>query len=216
MPGPVGGDFYPETAIANYTYMYIKSVENVFQKKAFNAFLNRTKSQTENDTISVVEEKPEAKEKDIAEETVNEDIDMDSENETKITETKVEEPKPNKTNIEESDVFSANYDSFFNKDVNVSTAQDIIKNLTTLKMNDVLEKASESFPGDIMLNDQVAQFEFLPDMELYMRWLQLATFLPVIRFTYLPSKYKNDSVLELAKSLTALRTKTVSFVLEYI
>lgn len=210
MPGPVGGDFYPETAIANYTYMYIKSVENALQKKAFNAFLNRVKNQTENDPV-VQEEKPAIKEKDILEETVNEDIEIDSENETKITlETKVEEPKPNKTVPEESDVFSANYDNFFNKDVNVSTATDIIKNLSSSKMNDVLEKASETFPGDIMLNDQVTQIAFLPDMELYMRWLQLATFLPVIRFTYLPSKYKNDSVLELAKSLTTLRTKTVN------
>lgn len=50
----------------------------------------------------------------------------------------------------------------------------------------------------------------LPDKELYVRWLQLATFLPVIRYTYLPSKYGDDRVLEMAKILTALRLKTVS------
>ncbi|CAD6207348.1 GSCOCG00010182001-RA-CDS [Cotesia congregata] len=50
----------------------------------------------------------------------------------------------------------------------------------------------------------------LPDKELYVRWLQLSTFLPVIRFTHLPSKYDDESVLEMAKSLTTLRQKTVT------
>lgn len=60
-----------------------------------------------------------------------------------------------------------------------------------------------------MLSDQVSEIAFLPDKELYLRWLQLATFLPVIRFTYLPSKYKDESVLEMAKILTNLRVKIV-------
>lgn len=51
----------------------------------------------------------------------------------------------------------------------------------------------------------------LPDKELYLRWLQLATFLPVIRFTYLPSKY-DEKLLERAKVLTELRKKTVSWI----
>jgi hypothetical protein len=50
----------------------------------------------------------------------------------------------------------------------------------------------------------------LPDKELYVRWLQLATFLPVIRYTHLPSKYGDEHVLEMAKVFTALRLKTVS------
>ncbi|CAB0039789.1 unnamed protein product [Trichogramma brassicae] len=50
----------------------------------------------------------------------------------------------------------------------------------------------------------------LPDKELYVRWLQLATFLPVIRFSHLPSKYADESVLEIAKNLTSLRQKTVT------
>ncbi|XP_021930514.1 uncharacterized family 31 glucosidase KIAA1161 isoform X2 [Zootermopsis nevadensis] len=54
----------------------------------------------------------------------------------------------------------------------------------------------------------------LPDKELYVRWLQLATFLPVIRYTHLPSKYGDDRVLEMAKVLTALRLKTVNPLLE--
>ncbi|PSN44064.1 hypothetical protein C0J52_15921 [Blattella germanica] len=33
----------------------------------------------------------------------------------------------------------------------------------------------------------------LPDKELYVRWLQLATFLPVIRYTHLPSKYGDEN-----------------------
>lgn len=61
-----------------------------------------------------------------------------------------------------------------------------------------------------MLSDQAPEILFLPDKELYVRWLQLATFLPVIRFTYLPSKYKDESVLEIAKMLTHLRVKIVS------
>ncbi|XP_018320053.1 myogenesis-regulating glycosidase isoform X2 [Agrilus planipennis] len=50
----------------------------------------------------------------------------------------------------------------------------------------------------------------LPDKELYMRWLQLATFLPVIRYRHLPSKYGDGKVLELAKVLTSLRQKVVT------
>lgn len=45
----------------------------------------------------------------------------------------------------------------------------------------------------------------LPDKELYIRWLQLATFLPVIKFTHLPSTYGDEKVLEMAKVLTYLR-----------
>nr|XP_018915739.1 PREDICTED: uncharacterized family 31 glucosidase KIAA1161 isoform X1 [Bemisia tabaci] len=49
----------------------------------------------------------------------------------------------------------------------------------------------------------------LPDRELYIRWLQLATFLPVIRYAHLPSEY-DEQVLELAKLLTSLRTQSVN------
>lgn len=54
----------------------------------------------------------------------------------------------------------------------------------------------------------------LPDKELYIRWLQLATFLPVLRFTHLPSDYKDDTVTEIAKELAAVRQKTVTPVLK--
>ncbi|XP_016768463.1 uncharacterized protein LOC726210 isoform X2 [Apis mellifera] len=69
--------------------------------------------------------------------------------------------------------------------------------------------------GDVALpmsdNNPDNDFEVsLPDKELYVRWLQLSTFLPVIRFTHLPSKYSDDSVLEIAKRLTSLRQKTVT------
>ena len=50
----------------------------------------------------------------------------------------------------------------------------------------------------------------LPEKELYIRWLQLATFLPVLRFTILPSDYKDESVMEAAKELTSIRQKTVT------
>ncbi|XP_076294139.1 uncharacterized protein LOC143215687 isoform X2 [Lasioglossum baleicum] len=69
--------------------------------------------------------------------------------------------------------------------------------------------------GDVALpmsdNNPNNDFEVLfPDKELYIRWLQLSTFLPVIRFTHLPSKYSDESVLEIAKRLTTLRQKTVT------
>ncbi|XP_012220427.1 uncharacterized protein [Linepithema humile] len=69
--------------------------------------------------------------------------------------------------------------------------------------------------GDVALpmsdNNPDNDFEVnLPDKELYIRWLQLSTFLPVIRFTHLPSKYSDESVLEIAKRLTTLRQKTVT------
>ncbi|VVC95951.1 unnamed protein product [Leptidea sinapis] len=50
----------------------------------------------------------------------------------------------------------------------------------------------------------------LPEKELYMRWLQMATFLPVMKFTHLPSKYNDERVLEMAKNLTLLRQKLVT------
>jgi hypothetical protein len=52
--------------------------------------------------------------------------------------------------------------------------------------------------------------ELLPDKELYVRWLQLATFLPVIRYTHLPSTYGDDNVMEMAKILTSLRQAKVT------
>ncbi|XP_065157579.1 myogenesis-regulating glycosidase isoform X2 [Atheta coriaria] len=53
----------------------------------------------------------------------------------------------------------------------------------------------------------------LPDKELYIRWLQLATFLPVIRFTHLPSTYGDEKVLQMAKILTSLRQSVVTPIL---
>ncbi|XP_055603600.1 myogenesis-regulating glycosidase isoform X2 [Uranotaenia lowii] len=54
----------------------------------------------------------------------------------------------------------------------------------------------------------------LPEVELYIRWLQMATFLPVLRFTHLPSEYKNETVTEIAKELSTIRLKTVVPMLE--
>lgn len=50
----------------------------------------------------------------------------------------------------------------------------------------------------------------LPERELYIRWLQMATFLPVMKFTHLPSKYNDEKVLEMAKNLTSLRQKLIT------
>lgn len=49
----------------------------------------------------------------------------------------------------------------------------------------------------------------LADTELYVRWMQLATFLPVMRYTTLPNKYGSELILESARALTTLRQKTV-------
>ncbi|KAG4065962.1 hypothetical protein HA402_006680 [Bradysia odoriphaga] len=49
----------------------------------------------------------------------------------------------------------------------------------------------------------------LPDKELFIRWFQLATFLPAMRFSHLPSEYKNDLMTEVAKELFGIRQKTV-------
>uniref|UniRef100_A0A182NR22 Glycoside hydrolase family 31 N-terminal domain-containing protein n=1 Tax=Anopheles dirus TaxID=7168 RepID=A0A182NR22_9DIPT len=49
----------------------------------------------------------------------------------------------------------------------------------------------------------------LPDKELYIRWLQLATFLPVLRFTHLPSEYRDDTVTAIAKELTEIRQRVL-------
>lgn len=221
MPGPVGGDLHPDLAYVNYTSIYLKTVENEVKKTTVPPATRPPEVK-----LSVKEEPPGSK---WLEEDPEEDTDVDAENSTRSQKTEV---KHNHTG--DVNVFSANYDNFFNKNVNVSTASDILKNLTVTSPLEVLEKASESFPGrypsnlvrqalnsrkitsfaypsgDVMVNDHTQELTFLPDKELYIRWLQLATFLPVIRFTHLPSTYKDDSVLEMAKALTSLRVKIVS------
>lgn len=65
-------------------------------------------------------------------------------------------------------------------------------------------------PGSYRNMSVASEFDIvLPDKELYIRWLQLATFLPVIRFTHLPSKYGDEKLLETAKILTSLRQQIV-------
>lgn len=54
----------------------------------------------------------------------------------------------------------------------------------------------------------------LPEKELYIRWLQLATFLPVLRFKYLPSDYKDENITEIAKELAMIRQKKVNEVFD--
>lgn len=54
-----------------------------------------------------------------------------------------------------------------------------------------------------------ANTDELPERELYIRWLQLMTFLPVRRYSYLPSQYDKE-VIDLAKNLTLLRQQKVS------
>lgn len=49
----------------------------------------------------------------------------------------------------------------------------------------------------------------LPDPELYIRWLQLAAFLPVVRYNRLPTSYGDKTVSDTAISLALLRQNKV-------
>lgn len=49
----------------------------------------------------------------------------------------------------------------------------------------------------------------LPDQELFVRWFQLSTFLPSIRFSHLPEEYKSDFITDIAKELSGLRESVV-------
>lgn len=73
-----------------------------------------------------------------------------------------------------------------------------------------------SVGGDYLAhsNGTIISTTALPEKELFIRWLQLATFLPVLRFTHLPSDYKDETVTEIAKELAAVRQKTVTPVLK--
>ncbi|XP_074028988.1 myogenesis-regulating glycosidase isoform X2 [Leptinotarsa decemlineata] len=50
----------------------------------------------------------------------------------------------------------------------------------------------------------------LPDEELYIRWLQLAAFLPVVRYHHLPSSYGEETISEIAKNLALTRQNKVT------
>jgi hypothetical protein len=52
-----------------------------------------------------------------------------------------------------------------------------------------------------------------PDKELYIRWLQVSTFLPVIQFATIPSSYDAE-VERMASNLTGLRQSTVLPILQ--
>lgn len=49
----------------------------------------------------------------------------------------------------------------------------------------------------------------LPDQELFVRWFQLSTFLPSIRFSHLPEEYKSDFITDVSKELVTLRESIV-------
>lgn len=68
--------------------------------------------------------------------------------------------------------------------------------------------------GDFIVDESTNDSTKLPELELYIRWLQLATFLPVMRFKYLPSDYRNENLTEIAKDLAVIRQKTVKQVYE--
>ncbi|XP_031621251.1 myogenesis-regulating glycosidase isoform X2 [Contarinia nasturtii] len=49
----------------------------------------------------------------------------------------------------------------------------------------------------------------LPDQELFIRWYQLSTFLPSIRFSHLPEEYKSEKVTTVEKELLSIRETVV-------
>ncbi|XP_037934529.1 myogenesis-regulating glycosidase isoform X2 [Teleopsis dalmanni] len=49
----------------------------------------------------------------------------------------------------------------------------------------------------------------VPEQELFIRWFQLMTFLPSMQFSHLPSEYKSDYIIDIAKELTSIRQKIV-------
>ncbi|KAI8036043.1 myogenesis-regulating glycosidase isoform X1 [Drosophila gunungcola] len=49
----------------------------------------------------------------------------------------------------------------------------------------------------------------LPDPELFIRWLQLATFMPAMQFSHLPSEYRSDLVTRVAQELKEVRQTVV-------
>uniref|UniRef100_A0A6P7GHC2 Myogenesis-regulating glycosidase n=1 Tax=Diabrotica virgifera virgifera TaxID=50390 RepID=A0A6P7GHC2_DIAVI len=50
----------------------------------------------------------------------------------------------------------------------------------------------------------------LADPELYIRWLQLATFLPVVRYRHLPNSYSQNNIAGLAKELAKKRHESIT------
>ncbi|XP_065366290.1 myogenesis-regulating glycosidase isoform X1 [Calliphora vicina] len=57
----------------------------------------------------------------------------------------------------------------------------------------------------------------LPEQDLYIRWLQLMTFMPSLQFNHLPSEYKSDYITEIAKELTTIRQKyVIPLLLKYL
>ncbi|KAJ1522038.1 hypothetical protein ONE63_002356 [Megalurothrips usitatus] len=64
--------------------------------------------------------------------------------------------------------------------------------------------------GPSLGEEELQEVVRLADTELYVRWMQLANFLPVLRYTTLPNKYGSELILESARTLTSLRQKTVN------
>lgn len=67
---------------------------------------------------------------------------------------------------------------------------------------------TEDFKNKLLINDTKVT---LPDRELYVRWLQLAAFLPVIKYHHLPSSYGDKDISEMAKQLTTIRDQKVGY-----
>ncbi|XP_017773034.1 PREDICTED: uncharacterized family 31 glucosidase KIAA1161 isoform X2 [Nicrophorus vespilloides] len=63
--------------------------------------------------------------------------------------------------------------------------------------------------GDYNVPPMINGTVTLPDKELYIRWLQLSTFLPVTHFTHVPSVYGDSKITEIARTLTILRNQKV-------
>lgn len=96
-----------------------------------------------------------------------------------------------------------------------SGIQSIIPNLLTLGIGgfpfispgviggDFLSPSHESRSNKTQIEEDVK-----PERELYMRWLELAHFLPVVQFSHLPSDYDSE-MIQLAQKLRTIRRAKV-------
>ncbi|KAK9874964.1 hypothetical protein WA026_005779 [Henosepilachna vigintioctopunctata] len=67
--------------------------------------------------------------------------------------------------------------------------------------------------GDFNVKNSTGEpstIESLPDRELYIRWYQIASFMPVMKFIHNPNSYDDPRIVEIARNITRFRELKVS------
>jgi len=140
MPGPVGGDFFSESEFTNYTHMYLKSVENALFKKSINKItssVNQTDTKTANSSSSNVEIEKDK----VASETSASAVPPGP------SSTSTPAPPPQQSNPNVTKEQLEVLDDLLTKELNAEDAHDLLKNMSSANMGDVLEEAKKHFPG---------------------------------------------------------------------